>query len=336
MKHFLRLVLFLVLTGCSVAPVPIKKINGISFVASRIAVDSSHIFPVKEINANAASVMPFGFIRDLNHPEIYYNTDRQWFGETAQGAKQYIEMLHKHHISVMLKPQIWIRRGQFTGELTMQSEEDWIALEKSYQKFILDFAQLAEDTEVDIFCIGTELELFVKNRPFFWDNLINEVRGVYSGKLTYAANWDEFWRTPFWDKVDYIGIDAYFPISDSQTPTFEECLKGWEPHKQGLKQFSKEWNRPILFAEFGYRSVDYAAKEPWRYDRSMTQVNLLAQTNATRALFESLWDESWFAGGFLWKWFVNHEKVGGPENNQFTPQNKPVEKIIGTHYSNYR
>ncbi|RLD64698.1 MAG: glycoside hydrolase, partial [Bacteroidetes bacterium] len=50
------------------------------------------------------------------------------------------------------------------------------------------------------------------------------------------------------------------------------------------------------------------------------------------ALFEEFWKEDWFAGGFLWKWFVNYNEVGGVENNMFTPQNKPVENIIREYY----
>ena len=44
---------------------------------------------------------------------------------------------------------------------------------------------------------------------------------------------------------------------------------------------------------------------------------------------------SGFAGGFIWKWFHNHSEVGGMQNNRFTPQNKPVEKLIKEHYQQY-
>ncbi|MEM1002244.1 MAG: glycoside hydrolase [Bacteroidota bacterium] len=317
---------------CAAAPLPKPKINGVSFVANRIAVNSEHINPILRINANAAAVMPFGFIRNLNHPEIIYNTDRQWFGETKEGARQYISELYKAGISVMLKPQIWIWRGEFTGALIMTNEEDWKTLENSYSKFILEYAALAEEMQVEVFCIGTELEQFINNRPEYWSNLIGEIKSVYKGQLTYAANWDEYRRTPFWGQLDYIGIDAYFPISEEQTPSVANCLKGWEIQKVELEDFLMKFDRPILFTEYGYRSVDYTAKEPWRYDRSMSSINLEAQCNATEALFQSVWAEPWFAGGYIWKWFVKHDEVGGPENNQFTPQNKPVEKIIADYY----
>ncbi len=45
--------------------------------------------------------MPFGFIKNLNHPQIIYNTKNQWFGESLEGAKQYIEALHLNNIQVI-------------------------------------------------------------------------------------------------------------------------------------------------------------------------------------------------------------------------------------------
>jgi len=85
--------------------------------------------------------------------------------------------------------------------------------------------------------------------------------------------------------LDYIGIDAYFPVSSSKTPNIEDCKQGWKLHKEVIKDISINHSKPILFTEFGYRSVDYTGKEPWKSDRSMTQVNLKAQTNATQASF---------------------------------------------------
>jgi len=101
------------------------QINGISFVASPDSLNQRHINPIVKLNANYTAIMPFGFIRNLQHPEVGYNSDRQWFGETKKGAEQYINMLHQRNISVMLKPQIWIWHGEYTGYLKMTTEEDW-------------------------------------------------------------------------------------------------------------------------------------------------------------------------------------------------------------------
>lgn len=332
MKFYIYCLLFCVLLSCSMSPRAVKKINGVSFVAARDSVDSTNVSPVVEINANYAAIMPFGFINNLDNPKIIHNTDRQWFGETRAGAKQYIEELSKEDISVMIKPQIWVSRGQFTGEIMMKSEETWEELEISYTSFIMEYAELAEEVNADIFCIGTELELFVKFRPEYWSQLIKQIKSTYKGNLTYAANWNEYRKTPFWNQLDYIGIDAYFPVSNKKTPSIEDCIKGWQKHKPVIKEVSKTNGKPVLFTEFGYRSVDYTGRQPWSYDRSMNSVNLQAQVNATQALFDVFWDEDWFAGGFVWKWFVKDDKVGGKDNHMFTPQNKPVEAVFKNYY----
>ena len=312
-----------------------SKINGISFVGSRDRAQQRHVEEVLKINANHAAVMPFGFIRDLNSPEIIFDTERQWFGETRDGAKQYIDLLSRNGLQVMLKPQIWIWRGEFTGGLEMSSEEDWKKLESSYERFILTYAQLAEETKVDILCIGTELEKFVVNRPDYWCNLIQKIRDNYNGKLTYAANWDEYKRTPFWDLLDYIGIDAYFPLSEQKTPSVDELKRGWRSWKERIAKMAIDFRKPVLFTEYGYRSMDYTAKKPWLVDRGEQKVNLQAQANAKIAIFEEFWGEDWFAGGYLWKWFIHHARAGGSEDNRFTPQNKPAQQIIESFYKSH-
>ena len=332
MKIYKLVIVFLFLASQSCTSQN-SKINGLSFVAASNTIDESHVNPVVNINANYCAIMPFGFIKDLAHPEIIHNTDRQWFGETRAGAKQYIEALQKKNIKIMVKPQIWVWRGEFTGYIKMENEANWKLLEDSYSRFILEYAALAEETQAEILCIGTELEQFVVNRPEYWKHLISEIKKIYKGKLTYAANWDEFKRTPFWNHLDFIGVDAYFPISDALTPTIAECIAGWKPHLEIIKGLSKKHEKPILFTEFGYRSVDYSGKEPWKSDRSMNSVNLEAQNNTTKALFETFWNEDWFAGGFIWKWFHDYSESGGEKNHQFTPQNKPVEAIIKGQYA---
>ncbi|MEZ4874245.1 MAG: glycoside hydrolase [Flavobacteriaceae bacterium] len=319
-------------TGCT--PQQKSKMNGVSFVASPDTLQQVQVDPILNVHANYAAIMPFGFIRNLEHPEIIHNTDRQWFGETARGAQQYIELLRKNQIKVMVKPQIWIWRGEFTGHLKMKSETDWQDLERSYRDFILTYVYLAQEQKTDLFCIGTELEQFIMERPQFWKQLIKEIRSIYSGKLTYAANWDEYKRFPFWGDLDYIGVDAYFPISEEKTPTLEAAKKGWIPWKLELEEVSMQFQKPILFTEYGYRSVDFAGKEPWQSSREMTQVNFEAQTHLLQALYDEVWNEDWFAGGFLWKWHTHHGKWDGVDDTQFSPQNKPAETTVKQYYQN--
>ncbi|MEQ6125259.1 glycoside hydrolase [Pseudotenacibaculum sp. MALMAid0570] len=329
MKPIKQLLFILLLSSVSLYG---QKINGISFVASGDSISYVHTNPVRNVNASHVALMPFGFIKNLSSPEIRFNEKRQWFGEREIGIQQYAKEFRKKGIKVMLKPQIWVWRGEYTGHIEMDSEEKWKILEESYESFILTYANTAKKIKAEIFCIGTELEKFVAQRPEYWKSLIKKIRKIYKGKLTYAANWDEFKRVKFWSLLDYIGVDAYFPITDIQTPSIQDFEKGWKQPKEEIRKIQSTFQKPILFTEFGYRSIHYTGKEPWDSKRVSGEVNLEAQSNGLQALHNQFWKESWFAGGFIWKWFHRHDRVGGKDNNRFTPQNKPAEDLIKKLY----
>jgi len=327
-KHFILTVLLVSFSLLVCA----QKINGVSLVASKDSITILHVKSVIDVNANYTALMPFGFIRELSSPKIRFNSKRQWFGEREQGIRQYAKELQHKGIKLMIRPQIWVWRGQFTGHISMDSEDQWKVLEESYSSFILMYAAIAEETNAALFCIGTELEKFVINRPVYWKILIQKIKKVYKGKLTYAANWDEFKRVPFWNELDYIGIDAYFPLTAKKTPTIEDFEAGWQPHKIEIQKTQKKFNTPVLFTEYGYRSIDFTGKKPWDSKRITGSINLLAQKNGLQAIHNQFWKEDWFAGGFIWKWFHKHIEVGGENNNRFTPQNKPAQDLLKKLY----
>jgi hypothetical protein len=311
-----------------------QKINGVSFVASNTPVTNETIQSVIEVNANWVTLMPFGFMKTTSEVSIQYNTKRQWWGETKEGISATATEFHSEKIKIMLKPQIWIPNGGFTGQIAMKNEQDWITFEKNYETFILSYAQVASDLQLDLFCIGTELNNFVISRPEFWKQLLLKIKKIYKGKLTYAENWDTYQDVPFIKELDYIGIDAYFPLVNEKTPTVAAIEKAWKPIKTGIKELSLKYKKPILFKEFGYQSKDYATAEPWNHSKT-NEVNMIAQKNALEAIFNQFWKENWFAGGFLWKWY-DKKTAGGSNNSDYTIQNKPSEALVRLWYKKMR
>jgi predicted small secreted protein len=308
-----------------------KKINGISFVASDREIVEAAIKPVIAVNANWVTLMPFAFMKSKTDTAIVYNDKKQWLGERKEGIEKTAKAFHDKKIKIMLKPQIWIGGGEFTGHIAMASDKNWISLERNYENFILFYAKIAENTNCEIFCIGTELNSFVVARPEFWKKLISKVRVVYKGEITYAENWDTFDKVSFLANLDYIGVDAYFPLCDKKTATIKELVTAWKPYKASLKSLSEKHNKKVIFTEFGYQSKDFTTKEPWKHDEKLT-VNLVAQQNALAVILANFWKESWFAGGFLWKWYDNHNLVGGIDDTDYTVQNKPAEKVLTKFY----
>lgn len=325
------IILLSVITSCQGQKSEVK-LNGISLVASREAVLESHIRPILDVNANAVAVMPFAFMESLSSPNLKFNTERQWQGERLDGARKTTQLLHSQGLKVMMKPQIWIRRGEFTGNIKMNSEEDWKKFEASYEEFIMLYAKMAAEENVELLCLGTELFEFANERTAFWEQLIIKIRRIYKGKLTYAENWDKVDRVTFWNKLDFIGVDAYFPLSEGKSPSIEELRKSWKPHKIQLENLSTKVGKKVLFTEYGYRNTNYATRQPWDSSREEISMNYELQSNALSALYQEFWREEWFSGGFLWKWFHNHEKAGGMDDNQFTPQNKPALNVVKGFY----
>ncbi|MEM6523213.1 MAG: hypothetical protein AAGF85_00385 [Bacteroidota bacterium] len=308
----------------------VPKIAGINLVAPPNPVGREAFHSLRSTNANWLSVIPYGFLRP-NESIVRYNYQRQWWGEGLLGASKTIQMAHDLGYKVMLKPHVWVINQGWAGDFEPRSEEHWQKWEKSYEDYIMAFAKVSDSLNVELFCIGTEFRKTVIKRPEYWRSLIKKVRTHYKGKITYAANWDNFENITFWSDLDFIGIDAYFPLCQDKTPSPSSIGLGWDSVSQQIERVSKRYNKPILFTEYGYKSIDYAADGHWKYDHDTLRVNYIAQANAYEALYETVWDKAWFRGGFLWKWHLQSSQRKGLAK-EFTPQDKPVLRVIQKYY----
>lgn len=338
MRVALILLISFVLVATTVAPEkePVRltrgqRVCGLSFVAPPRPFTGNPMEAVSAVSANWITVIPYAFTR-TGTPSVRYGQN-QWWGERPEGIRATLEMAREASIRVMLKPQVYIP-GSWVGNLEFDTPEKWAAWEADYRRYILEMAALAEEYDVQLFCIGTEFREHTRDREAFWRQLIDECREVYSGELTYSANWDDYRGIPFWDALDYIGLSAYFPLSESATPNQSQLVRAWQPVKKELRQFAYRHEKPILFTEFGYLSVDGCAGKTWELEgrvRSL-DVNEPAQAIALEALFQVFWEEAWWQGGFLWKWFPEMKGHEGYVERDYTPQGKIAEKTVRFWY----
>jgi len=307
------------------------KINGLTMVATRSPITIDQVDTLARFNPSHVAIVPYGFMKEEADPIVKFNLDWQWWGERVSGVDSTIQLLQKRKLRVMLKPQLWVR-GSYTGTITYNDEQDWMKFENSYRDYVLAFAKVAADLDIAIYCLGTEIDAIARARPLYFKKLIDSVKTIYDGKITYAANWDSYLDIPFWKDLDYIGVDAYFPVSDERTPTLAKVRKNWTSHLSTLQKLSDSTGKPVLFTEYGYVSADYAGKEPWQNAENGREENQQAQVELLQALYDTVWPQQWFAGGFLWKIHIERN-IRGLEK-QYTPQNKIGEKTIYDHYSN--
>jgi hypothetical protein len=313
----------------------LKPIKGLSFVAPPKPFDRDPFIEVKAVEADWIAVIPYAFSRP-GDPSVRYDhadTSSKWWGESPKGVMATIQGAQKNNLKIMLKPQVWHGR-EWIGNLQFSKEADWKAWEASYEAYILPFADLAEKECVEILCIGTEIKQSVIQRPHYWNQLIRKIRQRYHGLITYAANWDEYTAIKFWPALDFIGIDAYFPLSDLSTPKVTDLMHPWEQVLKELEKTHKKYKKKILFTEYGYLSVDGAAGKTWELESKLPLLsyNEDAQANSIQALIECCKQKSFWAGGFLWKWYPDIHLAKKGMAKDHTPQGKLAEKVLRNLY----
>ena len=252
---------------------------------------------------------------------------------TTDSIKRAITTAHSLGLKVMLKPMVEALEREkalaypvWRGEI--QPSDEWF---DSYSVFINFFAEFAEQTGVELFCVGCEYKA-TTGETAQWENVIQGVRQRYSGPITYAADWTNFQNIEWWNSLDYIGIDAYFPLAlFNNDPTFEDLKTVWNNHAKDIEDWLSTINKPVIFTEIGYRSGDGTSNAPANYWVDMA-VDLQEQRDCYEAAFQTLWNRSWFYGFYWWTW-THMPSAGGANDSGHTPQNKPVQDVITYWYS---
>lgn len=284
-----------------------------------------------ELGVNWLAVCPFAFM-ESGETYVRYNTPDNWYGDQKIGLVKQIVQAKEKGLKVLIKPHFWVKGEGWPGDFN-PGEKKWVEWETNYTNYLIYLAKIGDSLGVEMLCLGTEFKNSTNRRPNYWRSLISKVRKEFSGELTYAANWDNYNNILFWDQLDYIAIDAYFPLKNKVLPSSEELEKAWGKHNSSMKSISTRYKKKVIFTEYGYRSTDTTAYQQWLIEGRIKdeKVNLLAQTNAYQGLFNAVWNEDWFAGGFLWKWYCEPE-AGGLKNSDYTPQGKPVLELIEKIY----
>lgn len=211
-------------------------------------IDTTNIQPLIKSNIEWITFVPYADQKDYDSPEVrYYHPTRNTSQNIDSMWSESIQLAHTYGFKVFLKPHVWIydsSNGKWRSDIFPSSNENWESWKKTYREFILLYAKIAEKNNVEMFCIGTEFTKLAIEKPDFWENLIAETRSIYSGKLTYAANWyQEFEDITFWNQLDYIGVQAYFPLVKNKNPSIKQISKGWKKHLPALKKVAEKFDK---------------------------------------------------------------------------------------------
>ena len=284
---------------------------------------------MSDTGVNCVSVVPTWYQDDFDSIEMT-STEKT---PSDEGVRRVIRKARELGMLVMLKPHIDLinQTDNSRSDIGFQTDEDWEAWFENYTDFISHYARIAEEEHAEFFCIGTELS-FATTRTDGWKGkVIPAVRKLFSGQITYAANWDEYSNVQFWSDLDYAGIDAYFPLSQGSRPTVDDIKEGWKRWLSEIEKWQAGIQKPVIFTECGYCSSDSAAARPWE-EAVSGEANMNIQADCYKAVFETFWDKPWFFGVYWWNWNT-YSGSGGPGNRHFTPQNKLAMEYVRSWYA---
>lgn len=259
---------------------------------------------IKQLGANWITIHPYAAVRgdggvrftpiDPDHPPAH--------------IVRPIREAHARGLKILIKPHLayWGSPFRWRGEITFDDATEWQRFWHDYERWIVALAEVTRDA--DGFAVGTELDLTLGHEDR-WRQIIERVRSKSPAPLTYAANWNGYESVPFWDALDAIGIQAYFPLTDAQNVTDEAIRRGWDGWMTRLREFSGATGRSIVFTELGYNHSALAPIRPWDPGGSAEDARRLQEACMRIALL-AIRDEPSVIGAFLWKWFPQPHPVG--------------------------
>jgi Glycoside Hydrolase Family 113 len=218
-----------------------------------------------------------------------------------------IKEAHDRGLKILIKPHLsYWGRFSWRGAIEFKTEEEWDRFFTSYETWIVAVAKACQGA--DGFVVGTELD---KTTRFTdrWRRIIKSVRRVTKAPLTYAANWSDYQEIKFWNDLDVIGIQAYFPLAEKVGASEAEIRAGWKSVMARLHKFGDEQGKNIVFTELGYNCSHNAPVKPWEY-REDGDDALPIQKTCLRAALTSIEQEPKVIGAFLWKWFPPPRETG--------------------------
>jgi Ca2+-binding RTX toxin-like protein len=289
-------------------------------------------------NANTIQLAPRIFMQTQTSNDVINHPDKT---ESDANIAKAIADAHALGLSVMLKPMLTGLDGTNQAEL---KPSDPAAFFASYKAEMLDFARVAEQYGAVSFSIGNELSnLSGPEYRSYWVDLIDSLREVYHGTITYAAATDEAINVSFWDKLDEIGINAYPPLTTQLDPSVDEMIAAWRSMPQDnywaavmdhmspvdfFHSLAVKYGKQVVFTETGYRSLDGTNISPG--GSSGTTPDVAEQYDAFNAFFQVWGSEggSWFKGAQIWQWDASN--AYSPTG--YSPMGKPAQQLITEWY----
>ena len=273
---------------------------------------------VRDLGANAVALVPYAFTAAPDEAAIRFQTL-----ETDARLSRSVAQARRAGLAVMLKPHLWAGR-RFHGDISFLDEGRFDTWFEDYRNWMLHYARFAQSHGVELLSIGNELAGLTIHEDA-WRGLIAQVRRIYRGPVTYAAHWErELEQIAFWDALDYIGVNFYFPIAQAGAPPQRDSPEILAATHR-ISRVQSDFQKPVLFTEVGFPALATAASRPWEENSSALDAAL--QSRCYAVWLEEFSQAPHVKGMFWWKW-PSHGR-GSPFDPSHRPLAKPALRVLG-------
>ncbi len=287
------------------------------------------ITEIARTGANTICLVVHGYQENTSSGSIFIDARKT---PSNRRLGELIDCAHEKGLRVILIPVVLLakRRGnEWRGKIKPDNWNEWW---EDYNHFILHYAAVAQAGGVEVFSVGSEL-ISTETQTDRWKQLIAAVRKVYTGRLTYSANWDHYEVPRFWGDLDIIGMTSYFTLAKVKNPALKDLLGVWAGIKRDILKWQKTINRPILFTEVGWPNQVTAAEFPWNYYASPDEPDPILQANCFESFFATWINEKPVAGFLIWEWRNGLDQPTSPQKDtSYRPMSKPAMKVIRKYF----
>jgi len=225
------------------------------------------------------------------------------------------------HLAMNLKRR---KPNDWHGMISPDNKQQWW---DAYQKLVLEMAEFSKRNEVEALIIGTEYVSMEQDEKY-WRELIGKLRKQtkFPGMLGYGANYNSL-DISWADELDFLGISAYWPLSENRDPDLQTLNQSWSLINKKLAYLlDKQPSLRIEFTEVGYASQPYSSVLPfsWKPHKGKVQ-SFTEQLQCYRSLLKFLEGAPKIKGVHI---FASTAADDDPDSIGYTPFGKPAERVV--------
>ncbi len=284
--------------------------------------DKSMELMASRLNVNWTAIT-LGALQD--HPQATEIKYKEAPTVTDEEVRSAIRKAKELGLQVVMKPVVNCANGTWRAHINffdvdVPCEPKWSEWFASYTAFIVHYARIAEETGCEMLCIGCEM-VQTDRREEEWRKLIAEVRGVYSGIITYNCDKYQEANVKWWDAVDVISSSGYYPIDN------------WEEQLDRIERVVAAHDKPFFFMEAGCPSREGSPYIPndWGLAGAPSED---AQRSFYEAMFSACDKRDWVGGFMLWDWPAKlYEESEAGANDDYCMYGKQAESTVRSYYT---